>query len=84
MAPVLFEHLGSDKPPPLQKRADLNSISLVTQILCFSIITPLVLLRLFARIRLRYPLGAEDGMCPTIYIFTSLLTESVTCYVAYV
>lgn len=48
-------------PPP--KSESLRSISLVTQILCFAIISPLIALRLFARVKLHHPFGVEDGKC---------------------
>lgn len=47
----------------LHKREDLRSISLVTQILCFSVVTSLVALRLSAKVRLRHPFGVDDGTC---------------------
>lgn len=46
---------------PVQKNGNLNSISLVTQILCFSIISPLIALRLLARLKLHHSFGVEDG-----------------------
>lgn len=62
---------------------DLDNISLATQILGFSIVSPLVALRAFARFKLRHPFGVEDGMCPFI-LFASLLILEATCYMAWV
>lgn len=39
----------------------LDSISLVTQILCFSITSPLIVLRLVSRLTLHHSFGVEDG-----------------------
>ncbi|KAJ5458609.1 hypothetical protein N7475_009997 [Penicillium sp. IBT 31633x] len=47
----------------LRKRENLESINLTTQILCFSIISPLVALRLYAKIKLHLPFGVEDASC---------------------
>ncbi|KAJ5651684.1 hypothetical protein N7507_009110 [Penicillium longicatenatum] len=48
----------------LQKRGeDLDSISLATQILCFSIIPPLIALRAFAKYKLRLEFGVDDASC---------------------
>ncbi|KAJ5109568.1 hypothetical protein N7532_002213 [Penicillium argentinense] len=44
-----------------QKRENLESISLVTQILCFTIVSPLIILRLFAKFKLHHPFGVEDA-----------------------
>ncbi|KAJ5538871.1 hypothetical protein N7494_008350 [Penicillium frequentans] len=38
----------------------LDSISLATQILCFSIIPPLIALRVFAKYKLHLPFGVDD------------------------
>jgi hypothetical protein len=44
-----------------QDANSLDSISLVTQILCFSITSPLIALRIFARLKLHHSFGVEDG-----------------------
>lgn len=59
-----------DDPPP--KSESLGSISLVTQILCFAIISPLIGLRLFARVKLHHPFGVEDGK---YFFFFSILGD---------
>ncbi|KAJ5909331.1 hypothetical protein N7504_003974 [Penicillium tannophilum] len=41
----------------------LDSISLATQILCFSIVPPLIALRAFAKHKLHLPLGVDDASC---------------------
>ncbi|KAJ5549583.1 hypothetical protein N7513_006817 [Penicillium frequentans] len=38
----------------------LDSISLATQILCFSIVPPLIALRVFAKYKLHLPFGIDD------------------------
>jgi len=50
----------------LVTRHDGNSLFLVnyaTQILCFIVTTPLVLLRVFVRWKVNRALGIDDGMC---------------------
>jgi hypothetical protein len=44
-----------------QKRGNLESISLVTQFLCFSVIPLLVAIRAFAKYKLHLAFGVEDG-----------------------
>ena len=63
-----------------QKSDHLEKISLATQILCFSIFTPLVEPWLFARLKLRNRFGVEDGMCPSISLVSLLILEA-TCYI---
>ncbi|KAJ5620009.1 hypothetical protein N7510_003993 [Penicillium lagena] len=59
----------------LRKRENLASISLATQILCFSIVIPLVALRFFAKFKLRLPFGLEDASCYAALILFSLTLE---------
>lgn len=42
----------------------LDSISLATQILCLSIVPPLIALRAFAKYKSHLPFGVDDGMSP--------------------
>ncbi|KAJ5443714.1 uncharacterized protein N7458_007586 [Penicillium daleae] len=46
-----------------QKRGNLESISLVTQLLCFSAIPLLVAIRAFAKNKLHLAFGVEDASC---------------------
>lgn len=65
-------------PPP--KSESLRSISLVTQILCFAIISPLIALRLFARVKLHHPFGVEDVTC---YLAWLLFLGHCICTLCY-
>ncbi|OQE29764.1 hypothetical protein PENSTE_c002G07327 [Penicillium steckii] len=67
-----------DDPP--SKSESLSSISLVTQILCFVIISPLIGLRLFARVKLHHPFGVEDATC---YIAWLLFLGHCICTLCY-
>lgn len=58
----------------------LDNISLATQILGFSIVSPLVALRAFARFKLRHPFGIEDATC---YMAWLLFVAHSICTIFY-
>lgn len=59
-------------PDKRQGRAGLTDngllrVNLSTQILCIALVTPVVILRLIIRKRLRQPFSVEDGMYSARY-----------------
>lgn len=70
---------------------DGNSLFLInyaTQILCFIVTTPFVLLRIFVRWKVNRALGIDDGTCATIRSIRIdqeiLLTIAAFCFIGWV
>ena len=70
---------------------DGNSLFLInyaTQILCFIVTTPFVLLRIFVRWKVNRVLGIDDGKCATSRSIRidreTLLTAAALCFIGWV